>query len=118
MTDNTLHLVTADDVELVVEHEAKGQAALEAVADDGAEVSVWVPLAGKAVRGRFNGIDVVLFHVVAHDPTTGEEGTFALIMSREESLDWSRQLNSVGATVTPLKKQIERQQAARPQEEN
>lgn len=109
-----LRLVTAEDVEFVHE-QANGP---ESEQDPEELVSVWIPMAFYAAKGTINDFDVVLLHVVAHDPNTKNDGAFVLAISREEALDLRDKLNAVGATVSPIKAQIKRRTDAINAEEN
>lgn len=107
MTDEIpagLHVVTDDEVSLTT---------AEANADEAeADIQVWIPEAFYTAKGVLNGFDVVLLHVVVLDPNTMERGAFVLPLGRELALDLRDQLNSVAATVRPLKKQIQAATAA------
>lgn len=99
-----LKLVTAEDVEFATAQANEGAEEME--------VAVWIPLATAVHKGSYNEFDVVLLHVVAHDPATKSEGAFVLVMGREEALDLRDKVNSVGATVSPMSVQIKRRTAA------
>lgn len=105
MTDETrpdLHLVEADDVTFEVEtsNAAPGEAAEEEL------LSVWVPLATRAVAGTINSFGVVLFHVIAHDPSTNQQGAFVLALGREEALAASKQLHDASRGMPTIQAQI------------
>lgn len=75
-------------------------------------VPVLVPGQIETLSGTLNGLRVAIVNTVVGDPNTGQSYVIALVFSHEAALEWSHQLRSVGSTVPPISKQLERIQAA------